>query len=183
MWQSMKKIFSVFHKIFRTIAVIFLVLVAFIASLVAYFFYEDSKLFQEAREENQIQLDMQNEVVLYKDSSFEYQPNQSYSCKMIAQVNNFDEEFGFFHNNSIANVEVSNLSDESGLVTLTTNDKKISLDFEKLDRNNAIILENISDAGESSMMTIVKDTGYATFFSTSQKNSISTNARGYCVSN
>ena len=164
---------------------ILLIVLATSSSLIAWWFYEDSKELAAIKVEVMEQYNLINQIKSNKKENFEL--TNDLTCLYIARTLDFQNEDAIvFPAYKIISFNLKDIMKNEFNIIANLSDSGDPYEMKgatKLDKENSVIVEYHADSGESNLLTIVKDTGYTTFFTTSQKNSISTEATGYCYSN
>lgn len=157
-----------------TIVVVFL-------GVASYWFYQDSKTLYKIKEESQGETNKVNEVSSFK--SMDFQLKNDLVCNLLVKPLNFDTNNMIYTAYQTVTVDIKNVLEEKPIIKFNFLDQDKNMTFEnitKIEKENSIIIEYYADSGESNLLTLIKDTGFITFFSTSQKSSIATEAIGYC---
>jgi len=173
------------RSIKTTFTMIVLIVLTAFSSLIAWWFYEDSKELTAIKKEVSEQYNLIDQVKNNQKENF--QLTNDLTCLYIARTLDLQNTDAIiFPAYKIISFDLKDIMKNEFNLTANLSSDKDPVEMKsttKLDKENSIILEYHADAGESNLLTIVKDTGYTTFFSTSQENSISTEATGYCYSN
>ncbi len=168
---------------FTIVVIVLLAAITISSAAVAFWFKEDSTTLLEIKNEVSSQKDIIAKVSEDKNAPFSLK--NDLNCELIVRVIDLkDVDALLFPVFEKATLNFSGLdkNDPSVKFNLPQKNSQVFDDFELFRKENSLILERMADSGESNIITLIKDTGFITFFSTSQKNSIATEAFGYCQS-